>query len=215
MQTGSISSSLDFPFMTEDPVTRWIDALKTGDEKAAADLWNCYFDRLVRLARQRLGNSPRRVADEEDVAVSVFRCLCAGAERGRLAEIKHRDDLWRVLVTMTMRKAIDLQRRMGGQKRGGGQVRGESIFGKADDDHSPGLQQFSDLSPSPQTLAILDEEGKRLLDALDDDTLRQVAIWKLEGYTNDEIAGELELTTRSVERKLQRIREKWAQDDSE
>jgi DNA-directed RNA polymerase specialized sigma24 family protein len=150
------------------------------------------------------------VADEEDVAVSVFRCLCAGAERGRLAEIEHRDDLWRVLVTMTIRKAIDLQRRVGGQKRGGGQVRGESIFGKADDDQSPGLQQFTDLAPSPQTLAVLEEEGQRLLEALEDDTLRQVALWKLEGYTNDEIAAKLDLTTRSVERKLQRIREKWS-----
>jgi RNA polymerase sigma factor (sigma-70 family) len=201
--------------MTDDPVTRWIDALKAGDEDAAAELWGCYFERLVRLARQRLGSTPRRVADEEDVAVSVFRCLCAGAERGRLAEIEHRDDLWRVLVTMTMRKAIDLQRRMGGQKRGGGQVRGESIFGKEGDDNSPGLQQFSDLAPSPQTLAILDEEGKRLLDSLEDNTLRQVALWRLEGYTNEEIAEKLGLTTRSVERKLQRIRERWSQDECE
>jgi RNA polymerase sigma factor (sigma-70 family) len=201
--------------MTDDPVTRWIDALKAGDEDAAAELWGCYFERLVRLARQRLGSTPRRVADEEDVAVSVFRCLCAGAEHGRLAEIEHRDDLWRVLVTMTMRKAIDLQRRMGGQKRGGGQVRGESIFGKEGDDHSPGLQQFSDLAPSPQTLAILDEEGKRLLDSLEDDRLRQVALWRLEGYTNEEIAEKLGLTTRSVERKMQRIREKWSLDECE
>ena len=55
--------------MDDDPVTLWIEGLKAGDEAAVADLWNRYFDRLVQLARQRLGSTPRRVADEEDVAI--------------------------------------------------------------------------------------------------------------------------------------------------
>jgi RNA polymerase sigma factor (sigma-70 family) len=197
--------------MEDDPVTQWIEGLKAGDEAAVADLWGRYFDRLVQLARQRLGTTPRRVADEEDVAVSVFRCLCAGAEHGRLAEISDRGDLWRVLVTMTLRKTIDQQRRLAGKKRGSGKVRGESVFVRRGEEGSPGLQQFSDGIPTPQMMVIIEEEGQRLLEALDDETLKQVALWKLEGFTNDEIAGKLGLTTRSVERKLQRIREKWSQ----
>ena len=63
--------------MDDDPVTQWIEGLKAGDEGAAADLWSRYFERLVQLARQRLSSTPRRVADEEDVVLSVFRCLCA------------------------------------------------------------------------------------------------------------------------------------------
>jgi len=196
----------------DDPITRWIDGLKAGDEVAVAELWDRYFERLVHLARQRLGTTPRRVADEEDVAVSVFRCLCAGAEHGRLAEISDRGDLWRVLVTMTMRKTIDQQRRLAGKKRGSGKVRGESVFlNKAGEQRSPGLQQFGDTIPTPQMLVMIEEEGARLLAALEDDKLKQVAVWKLEGFTNDEIAGKLSLTTRSIERKLQRIREKWSQ----
>lgn len=198
--------------MEDDPITQWIEGLKAGDEAAVADLWNRYFDQLVRLARQRLGTTPRRVADEEDVAVSVFRCLCAGAEHGRLAEISDRGDLWRVLVTMTMRKAIDQQRRQSGKKRGGGKVRGESVFVKrSGEPASPGLQQFGDTIPTPQMMVIIEEEGQRLLAALDDEKLRQIAIWRLEGFTNDEIAAKMSLTTRSIERKLQRIREKWSQ----
>ncbi|MBM4088140.1 MAG: RNA polymerase subunit sigma-70 [Planctomycetes bacterium] len=198
--------------MDDDPVTRWIEGLKAGDERAVAELWNHYFERLVQFARRRLGDSPRRVADEEDVAVSVFRCLCAGAAHGRLAEMSDRGDLWRVLVTMTARKTIDQQRRMGGKKRGGGKVRGESVFvRKSGEEVRGGLQQFGDATFTPQVIAILEEEGQRLLAALENETLKQVALWKLEGFTNDEIARKLELTTRSVERKLQRIREKWAQ----
>ena len=196
----------------EDPVTRWIEGLKAGDEAAIGELWNRYFDRLVFLARQKLGTAQRRVADEEDVAVSVFRCLCAGAERGRLAQVADRGDLWRVLVTMTLRKTIDQQRRLAGQRRGGGKVRGESVFGPRSGDELPrGLQQFSDGNPTPQMLAIIEEEASLLLDALEDGTLRQVALWKLEGFTNDEIAEKLNLTTRSVERKLQRIRGIWSE----
>jgi len=196
----------------DDPVTRWIEGLKAGDEAAVADLWNRYFEQLVRLARQKLGSTPRRVADEEDVAVSVFRCLCTGAQHGRLAEISDRGDLWRVLVTMTMRKTIDQQRRLAGKKRGAGHVRGESVFmRKSGDEGTPGIQQFSDDLPTPLMLTIIEEEGQRLLAALEDPKLRQIALWKLESYTNDEIADKLQLTTRSVERKLQRIREIWSE----
>jgi RNA polymerase sigma factor (sigma-70 family) len=196
----------------DDPVTRWIEGLKAGDEAAVADLWNRYFERLVRLARQKLGSTPRRVADEEDVAVSVFRCLCTGAQHGRLAEISDRGDLWRVLVTMTMRKTIDQQRRLSGKKRGSGRVRGESVFlRKSGEEGSPGLQQFGDGLPTPLMLTIIEEEGQRLLAALDDPKLRQIALWKLESFTNDEIAEKLQLTTRSIERKLHRIREIWSE----
>jgi DNA-directed RNA polymerase specialized sigma24 family protein len=45
---------------------------------------------------------------------------------------------------------------------------------------------------------------------LDDDRLRQIAECKLEGYTNEEIANRLGLACRSIERKLQRIRQLWA-----
>ncbi len=198
--------------MDEDPITQWIDGLKAGDDAAVAGLWGRYFDRLVVLARQRLGTTPRRVADEEDVAVSVFRCLCAGAESGRLAEIEDRGDLWRVLVTMTLRKTIDQQRRQAGKKRGSGKVRGESVFHrKSADKASPGLQQFSDGIPTPLMMLIIEEEGQRLLKSLEDEKLEQICLWKLEGYTNDEIAAKMSLTTRSIERKLQRIREKWSQ----
>ena len=189
-------------------ITRWIADLKRGDPQAAASLWRQYFERLVHMARRKLGATPRRAADEEDVALSAFRCLCDGAARGQFSILTDRDDLWRLLATLTIRKAIDLKRHAGGKKRGGGQVRGESVFGDAGDEPA-GLDQFLSEEPTPALLATLAEEHTRLLEALQDDTLRQVALWKMEGYTNEEIAAKLGLTCRSVERKLERIRTKW------
>jgi DNA-binding CsgD family transcriptional regulator len=39
--------------------------------------------------------------------------------------------------------------------------------------------------------------------------LRDVAVWKMEGYTNEEIAGQLGRSVPTVERKLASIRKIW------
>src|SRR5215470_4484760 len=93
----------------EGSITRWLAQLKTGDARAVQPLWERYFDRLVRLARKRLCAPGRPLADEdeEDVALSAFHSFCTAAPRGRFPRLDDRDDLWRVLVCVTARKAID------------------------------------------------------------------------------------------------------------
>lgn len=145
------------------------------------------------------------------MALSVFRCLCDGAARGQFSQLTDRDDLWRLLATMTVNKAIDQQRRALPQKRGGGQVRGESVFAKAGcEEEGFGLDQFVEDEPTPEFLALLAEEHQRLLKRLPDDTLRRTALWRMERFTNEEIAEKLGVTARSVERKLKRIRDLWS-----
>ena len=90
---------------TADPVTLWIGQLQAGDPAATRPLWDRYFHRLVGLARKRLRGSPRRAADEEDVALSAFASFCRGVEHGRFPRLEDQDDLWRLLVTITARKA--------------------------------------------------------------------------------------------------------------
>jgi hypothetical protein len=89
----------------------WLRGLATGDANAASLLWQRYYHELVELARARLGKTPRRVIDEEDVAVSVFRCLCEGATSGKFAAVVNRQELWQLLATITIRKVIDQKRR--------------------------------------------------------------------------------------------------------
>ncbi len=57
---------------SDDSVSQWIDGLKAGDAAAAAKLWRRYYRRLVGLARKKLGDRPRRVADEEDVVLRNY-----------------------------------------------------------------------------------------------------------------------------------------------
>jgi DNA-directed RNA polymerase specialized sigma24 family protein len=67
--------------------------------------------------------------------------------------------------------------------------------------------------PTPEEAAELSEGVERLLRALPDPTLRQVALWKLEGYTSEEIAApeKLDCAERTVEQKPRLIREIWQQ----
>src|SRR4051812_18246510 len=102
---------------TPGSVTRWLGQLRAGDAGAAGPQWERYFRRLVALARARLHSAPRRAADEEDVALSAFDSFCRGAGQGRFPHLDDRDDLWRLLVTITARKALHLRRDEGRKKR--------------------------------------------------------------------------------------------------
>src|SRR5215217_3269295 len=118
---------------TSGSVTKWINQLKVGDPEAARRLWEGFFRRLVGLARGKLEGSPRRAADEEDVALSAFGSLCRGAEGGRFPHLIDRDSLWQLLVAITSHKARDLRRREERQKRGGGRVLDEAALADSDD----------------------------------------------------------------------------------
>src|SRR5262245_17831545 len=104
-------------------ITGCIAALRRGDRDAAALLWDRYSRRLVDLARARLRAAARRAADEEDVALSAFDSLCRRIEQGRFPRLDDRDDLWRLLVVITLRKAIALAGREWRARRGGRGVR--------------------------------------------------------------------------------------------
>jgi DNA-directed RNA polymerase specialized sigma24 family protein len=188
-------------------VTVWLEGLKAGDPSAAKPLWDGYFARLVALARARLRSLPRAAADEEDVALSAFDSFCRGAAAGRFPRLDDRDDLWQVLFVITTRKAIGLLRYKTRAKRGGQAARAPG--GPGTDSTADALAGLAAEGPSPAVVAEVTEECARLLGLLGDGQLRQVAIWKMEGYTNEEIAGMLDRSVPTVERRLAAIRSIW------
>jgi DNA-directed RNA polymerase specialized sigma24 family protein len=196
--------------MSADYLAQWIALLKQGDPQAAAALWRHCYDRLVIYARHRFGSASRREADEEDAALSAFGSLCRGAAAGRYPHLDDPDDLWRLLFTLTARKVCAQQTRERAAKRGGGEVGGESRFDRGGTSAAgiagaPGLE----LPPDLEVMAL--DSCEQLLAALGDDTLRRVAQLKLEGYTTDEIAQQIQCKPRTVERKLNRIRVLWSE----
>jgi RNA polymerase sigma factor (sigma-70 family) len=195
-------------------VTHWIERLKTGDPDAAQKLWERYFQQLVALARQRLRGAPRRAADEEDVALSAFESFRKRAEQGRFPNLADRDQLWRLLLTMTVHKAQRLIEREKAAKRGGGRVLDEAaLAGPASTGNGLALLQIIGSEPTPQMAAQLAEECQRLLKVLGNDNLQTVAQLRLEGYTVEEIAAQLDCVPRTVQRRLRAIRKIWEQEE--
>jgi DNA-directed RNA polymerase specialized sigma24 family protein len=192
-------------------VTTWLGQLRAGNHAAAQQLWQRYFSRLVGLARGRLQGLRRVAFDEEDVALSAFHSFCQAAEQGRFPQLDDRDDLWQVLVVITVRKAIDLRQRETRQKRGGGRVAGESALDGllGPEGGGAGFEQVAGAEPTPALAAEVADEVRRLLGLLPNDEVRRVALLKLEGCTNAEAAGRLGCAEVTVERRLGLIRSLW------
>lgn len=194
-------------------VTLWIDQLRTGDAIAAQKLWEEYFRRMVQLARRTLGNVPRGLADEEDIALSAFKSFCLGAREGRFTQLLDRDNLWPLLMAITVHKSVDLIRGENRQKRGG--------TGQAAADETPGaitrpmpvpLSEILGREPTPEFAAEMSDQLQRLLQRLEsagDPDLQRIALMKLDGYTTSEIAERIGCVNRTVERKSNLIAKLW------
>ena len=181
-----------------ESVTHWLHQLTANDDSAAQQqLWNRYFARLAALARTRLTGAPQRDADEEDVVLSAFNSFFCAARAGRFPELYDRTGLWPLLVKITARKAINQVKRQQAKKRS-----------SAAEEAVPDIAHLVGDEPTPQFAAEVAEQVERLLALLDED-LRTVAVMKLEGFTNAEIAERFGIVERSVERKLARIRIEW------
>jgi DNA-directed RNA polymerase specialized sigma24 family protein len=196
----------------ENSVTVWIDGIKAGDGTDIQRLWDRYFERLVRLASSRLPAHGRRSFDEEDVALSAFQSFCDRAGRGQFPQLSDRDDLWRLLGTITVRKALNTIRHQNRQKRGGGRVLGESALHAGEDADGEGLAEVLDREPTPEEVARFADDYRHLLARLRAPSLRSVALQRLEGLSTREIAESLNVSTKTVERKLQLIRAIWSEE---
>jgi RNA polymerase sigma factor (sigma-70 family) len=197
---------------SEGSVTRWVTALKGGDPSAAQALWQRYHRQLVALARQKLQAGRRRAADEEDVVQNAFHSFFRGVSRGRFPRLDDRDNLWRLLVVITARKALDQLASEQSQRRGGGSLQGESRISPIAGRDDAAIEQVVGDEPTPEFAAQVADQYQRLLELVGDDTLRRVAVWKMEGLTNDEIAERLDCSRRTVARKLETIRIIWSRE---
>jgi len=196
-----------------DHAAVWLEQLQQGDSRAAQQVWERYFEQLVRVARRKMGGAPRRAVDEEDVALSALNSFVDGARAGRFPRLDDETDLWRLLVTITARKANAQRRRHFAVRRNRGRVRGESAFEDAAADSRRGIENFPGQSPTADFAAEVAEECRALFARLDDPQLCDIARWKMEGFSNEEIAAKLGRNVRTVERKLALIRDCWSADD--
>jgi DNA-directed RNA polymerase specialized sigma24 family protein len=198
---------------SNESVTHWIANLQEGKHESLAQqqIWNRYFARLTALARVKLRSAPLRMADDEDVVLSALNSFFDGVAKGCFPRLSDRNSLWPLLAKITTRKAINQRRYLNAGKRGGGMVRGDSAFLTAHGTNAD-VCGLDDVIARELTSEFADKVlagANELIDLLDDPTLRTIAIQRLQGYSTTEIAQEINCVRRTVERKLELIRQKW------
>lgn len=202
---GSVTK-LIIDLRSEEPVVR---------EVAARLVWGRCFQELLVLARNHLSAGIRCREDEEDVLQSMYKSFCVRQRRGDF-DLASRDELWNLLVRITLSKARNAANR---HRQGKRDVRRENPQERPDGSNGNEtgtiLDEIDSNGPTPAEAALLNEALERRFKMLSEPALRQIAQWKLEGYTNAEIATELRCTQRTVERKLERIRVYWEKGQDE
>jgi len=188
---------------SEGSITRLIEKLQGRDPNAIEEIWKRYRMRIHSAARPTIAGLSPGAGDEEDVGQSAFRDFCEAAGDGRLPNMNDRDALWRLLFAFTRRKAVDHVRRETRSRRGGGdaQMRNDQALQQVPGTHATPVEMLQ----LQETLDALFER----LDASDDANLRTIALLRLEGFTNQEIAERLVCTVRTIQRKLHILERLW------
>ena len=199
------------PLNPENSVSQYIDGLKHGDERAAQKIWERFYQRLIVQADRKLKSSPRKAMDEEDVVQRAFADFFSQVKQGRFPKLDDRNDLWQILAMLVDRRAKDQIKQQNTQKAGGGRVRTESVFLVNDTSAGDnGIAQVPDVLPTPELALEFIELMDERLASLRNEEHQQIALYKMQGYSNREIADLLQSSERTVERCLQSIRRKWA-----
>jgi DNA-directed RNA polymerase specialized sigma24 family protein len=132
--------------------------------------------------------------------------FCRAAERGRFPDLADADGLWRLLSRITARKAIDRIRRRSLEKEVG-----ESAL-DGNESSRDGFPAVASHDPTPEIAIMFADQVRHAMERLQDRELEQVALAKLDGDTNEKIAGLFGCSVRTVERRLRLIRKIWEQE---
>lgn len=176
--------------------------LESGDDEAAALLFERYAYRLIGLARRRLDERVRVKVDADDVVNSVMRTFCRRAAE-RPFHFDGPDDLWALLVEITLRKCGRWNRHFHTRKRDVRREQTPPPLTDSDWDKEP----FDAGGPHPEDEAVLRDTLERLLHGLDD-RVRTVCEMRLQGYEIKEIAGVLHCTEATVHRKIRHLKDR-------
>jgi RNA polymerase sigma-70 factor (ECF subfamily) len=185
--------------MSENPTDdrELIAAFKAGSETAARQLFDRYCEKLMRLARRRIGQRMNTRVDPEDVIQSAFRTFFVHVRNDEFT-FEAEDDLFKLLVRLTVNKALRQIAHHRAAKRDPGK---EVNQGSTDNDI---LANLAGHEPSPEVeVAVLDELERFLAQLPEFD--RKVLELKLQGHSTTEIAESLGSYDRKIRRVLERI----------
>lgn len=186
---------------SSQPSTELIDRWRSGDQDAANTLYRRYVERLSGIVTAQLSDRLRARTDADDVLQSACRSFFRRVQDGQF-QFDEDDDVWKLLVTISLNKLRSQVRRHTAAKRDAAQEIARRDPALPDDFH---LEKLAE-TPSPVEAFIFAEMIERVSDRLDK---RHAMLLKLrmEGYNQQEIAQELQTSDRSIRRMLNNIRQ--------
>jgi RNA polymerase sigma factor (sigma-70 family) len=177
---------------------RLILDLRAGREAAAAEVLEEYSGRLRAVAQRRISAQLGRRIDADDVLQSVFRSLFVRLRRSEF-ELDGGEDLWKLLVTVTLNKVRSQAAFHSAGRRALAREQRLHAEGPAIEETAaaPGLD--------PAEAVALADELETFLSSLPD-WARPLVELRLQGLTSREIASQTGRAERSVRRFLERVR---------
>lgn len=189
-------------------MSNWISKLGDGNPAAVEIAFRRYFNDLITLASYRMKGMGQAVRSGEDLALSAMNSLCVGIQDGRI-HLDSEEDLWGCLFCITVRKVSAEKRREFSLKRGGKCAKYSGDAAMEDDGNSL-FDSIAGSEPSPELAAQMAETADELLSLFDkESTQHKIIFLKLQGFTVQEIAQELELLPRTIFWHLDAIRKNW------
>jgi len=176
------------------------ERIAAGDREAVARVLGPLLPRLVKLADRLLWGRPAPGGDAEDAAQSAVRTYLRRARAGQFSDLDGADGLFRLLATITCRKALKQIRR---RKK---VVDETSLAGRDRGEDPPRtLKHLAAVLPEQEFDLVCQE----WFELLPEGSLRSVALMSLYGYGQEEIAEAHGFTARNVRYKLDKIRRIW------
>jgi RNA polymerase sigma factor (sigma-70 family) len=166
-----------------------------GDDDAARNLFDKYCERLLRLAKRRIGQRMASRFDPEDVVQSAFRTFFTRVRNDEFS-FAEESDLFKLLVRLTVRKTLRRIEHHRADKRNP-----EAEIGHPSDGTEP-FAHVAGREPSPEMEVALIDEFERFVSHLDP-FARQVLELKVQGFGTTEIAEKLKTYYRKVRRVIE------------
>lgn len=172
-----------------------VEAVRDGDESASTELYQRYARRVVGLVDSQMSDWLRGVTEAEDIAQSVFRSIFRGVQGGDY-EAPPGNTLWSLIAVIAVRKT---RRRAT-----------HHLAKRRDSKRSVALEPTDAVSSADgEEFASMTLDLRDALASLSEGDQETLAL-RIQGNTVEEIAETLNRSGRTIERRLQRIREHLA-----
>jgi RNA polymerase sigma-70 factor (ECF subfamily) len=174
-----------------------VAAYQAGSDTAAQILFDRYCEKLLRLARRRIGQRLVGRIDPEDVIQSAFRTFFVHVRKSDFS-FAEESDLFKLLVRLTVHKTLRQIAHHRAAKRDPAREIGQAL------EDRDLMEQLISQEPPPEAGITLLEEMERFFSRLTEFE-RQVLELRLQGYSSSEIAEKLQTYDRKIRRVLERI----------